>query len=124
MSALDSIAKEIAAECDRDTVGLWEICAAVDRSQSEQATREEDVLAVCKHLLTRPHIRCCQYDRGMDAFVVWSGSSESMLERIHAGYDALAGRVSLGDVVWFSTERYLKDLVNRAVKWPDATQSV
>jgi hypothetical protein len=47
-----------------------------------------------------------------------------MLERIRTGYDALAGRVSLGDVVWFSTARYLNDLVNPAVKWPDATQTI
>ena len=82
------------------------------------------MLAICSQLLARPEIHCCQLDRDVDAFVVWSGSPESMLQRIRAGYDSLAGRVSLGDVVWFSTERYLKDLVKPAVKWPDTTQTI
>jgi hypothetical protein len=124
VSTLDSITEEIAAECDRDTVGLWEVCAAVERSGAEEAIRGERVLAVCAQLLEHPEIRCCQFERDVDAFVVWSGSSESILERIRAGYDSLAGRVSLGDVVWFSTERYLNDLLNPAVKWPDARQTI
>ena len=123
MSALDDVTEEIAAECDRDTVGLWEVCAAVDRSETE-TSREDAVLAICAKLLARPEIRCCQFDRGVDAFVVWSGAPASLLERIRAGYDSLAGHVSLGDVVWFSTERYLNDLVNPAVRGPDATQTI
>ena len=124
VSTLDSITEEIAAECDRDTVGLWEVCAAVNRSGAEGAARRERVLAVCSQLLARPEIHCCQFDRAVDAFVVWSGPREDMLERIRAGYDGRAGEISLGDVVWFSTERYLNGLVKPAVKWPDPTQTI
>jgi len=123
VSALDQVTEKIATECDRDTVGLWEICAAVDRSQLERS-REESVLAVCGKLMARPEIRCSQFDRALDAFVVWSGSPESMLERVLAGYQSLSGRIGLGDVVWFSTERYLNDLVDPAVKWSDTKQTI
>ena len=123
MTTLDDITEEIAAECDRDTVGLWEVCAAVERSAAE-SSRENSVLDVCGKLLARPEIRCCQFDRGADAFVVWSGSPASMLERIRAGYESLSAEVGLGDVVWFSTERYLADLIDPAVKWPDAKSTI
>jgi hypothetical protein len=112
---VERIAEEVEEEADRDTVGLWWVCAYFPEPDEDATARRAGLINLCANLLDRPTIRCADFSRG--TFRVWPEDGTS-LARIIRGYDACGGRPGLGDVVWFSTDRYLRSLSDPPVVWP------
>jgi hypothetical protein len=116
MASLHDIEAGLRAECDIDIVGLWEVCAAVDRIHVPLADRRSAVLALCDALLADGNVCCALFRDG--AFYVWSEARQPALSRIAAGYDAAKGRPQPGDVVYFASHGYLHGLIEPRVIWP------
>lgn len=117
---VEQIAEEVAEEADRDTVGLWWVCGYLPEPDEDATAHRADLLRVCSALLDRPTLRCVDFSHG--AFRVWPKDGTA-LKRIIRGYDACGGRLGLGDVVWFSTERHLLSLIDPPVVWPGESDS-
>ena len=103
VDTLDSITEEIAAECDRDTVGLWEVLCS----------RVADRAGCIRLRVTRCWPFCGQLLDGQRFVAVSSIEMPTLLwfgpvrptacfERIRAGYDALGGRNQSSEMLFGS----------------------
>src|SRR5689334_627281 len=102
---LEDALEDLAAECERDHVGLWEV---IDAAQSDLgATNAEETraltLRLARLLLERSGMQVGFPTPDGRGFVPWDLSPDQAVARIDAEWSALGREPNIGDVAWFTT---------------------
>ena len=100
MVDLESVTRDVIAECGDDYVGLWSIIRRVrgagvtDYPQLRTAT-----IRLLRELLRDRKIEAGQFQN--EVFDRWHAPHEQVLERIEREWLDLGREPTLGDIVWF-----------------------
>ena len=101
----EDVLEQLAEECHKDHVGLWEIVEAV-QFDLNSATPEET------RALSLGLVRCLLKERGMLVghpasdgrhFISWGLAPDQALSRIEREWSALGHEPNIGDVAWFTS---------------------
>jgi hypothetical protein len=100
MDDLESVSRDIIAECGDDYVGLWSIIRKVRTVGIKDYPKlRTTTISLLKELLRRREILAGQFRN--DLFEQWHGSHEEVLERIEREWIHLDREPTIGDIVWF-----------------------
>ena len=100
MGNLESVARNVIAECAEDYVGLWSIIRRIRGTGVEDYPQlRTTTISLLKDLLRHRNIVAGQFRN--DQFEEWHGSHEEILERIEREWIDLDREPTIGDIAWF-----------------------